>query len=82
MNEGLKELLLRCQVHLEEGELDKLVETLEKVLSLDLRGLRREEYEESLKILDFLIENAEKKKLQIAEKLMNLQRFKRYTQSG
>lgn len=82
MNEGLKELLLRCQVHLEEGELDKLVETLEKVLSLDLRGLRREEYEESLKILDFLIENAEKKKLQIAEKLMNLQRFRRYTQSG
>ncbi len=78
MNEDLKELLTRCQVYLEEGDFDKLIETLEKVASMDLKGLSREEYEEALKIIEFLIEKAEKKKLDIAEKLMNFQRFRGY----
>jgi len=79
MNEDLKELLLKCQVYLEEGDFDKLIETLEKVVSSDFKGLSKEDYEEALKIIEFLIEKAEKKKLDIAEKLMNFQRFKGYT---
>lgn len=78
MSEDLKELLTKCQVYLEEGDFDKLIETLEKVASMDLKGLSREDYEEALRIIEFLIERAEKKKLDIAEKLMNFQRFKGY----
>ncbi len=78
MSEDLKELLTKCQVYLEEGDFDKLIETLEKVASMDLKGLSREDYEEALRIIEFLIEKAEKKKLDIAEKLMNFQRFKGY----
>ncbi len=79
MNEDLKQLLLRCEVYLEEGDFESLIKTLERVVSMDLRGLDREEYEEALKIIEFLIEKAEKKKTDIAEKLMNFQRFKGYT---
>jgi len=78
MNEGLKELLLKCEVYLEEGDFDNLIETLNKVVSMDLKDLKKEDYESALKIIDFLIEKAEKKKLDIAEKLMNFQRFKGY----
>ena len=78
MNEDLKELLTKCQVYLEEGDFDKLIETLEKVVSMDLKGLSKEDYEEALRIIEFLIEKAERKKLDIAEKLMNFQRFKGY----
>ncbi len=78
MSEDLKELLTKCQVYLEEGEFDKLIETLQKVASMDLKGLSKEDYEEALRIIEFLIEKAEKKKLDIAEKLMNFQRFKGY----
>lgn len=78
MNENLKELLLKCEVYLEEGDFDSLIETLNKVVSMDLKDLKKEDYEEALKIIEFLIEKAEKKKLDIAEKLMNFQRFKGY----
>jgi len=78
MNEDLKELLLKCEVYLEEGDFDNLIETLNKVVSMDLKDLKKEDYESALKIIEFLIEKAEKKKLDIAEKLMNFQRFKGY----
>ncbi|WP_457601058.1 hypothetical protein [Hydrogenivirga sp.] len=78
MNEDLKELLLRCEVYLEEDNYDALIDTLEKVVSSDLSKLSKEDYEEALRIIEFLIDKAEKKKLDIAEKLMNFQRFKGY----
>ena len=78
MDQDLKELLTKCQVYLEEGDFDKLIETLQKIASMDLKGFSKEDYEEALKIIEFLIERAEKKKLDIAEKLMNFQRFKGY----
>lgn len=78
MNENLKSLLLKCQVLLEKGDLDDLIKTLEKINSMDLKNLSREDYEEALRIIDFLIKKAEEKKLSIAEKLMNLQKFKGY----
>jgi len=78
MNENLKDLLLKCEVYLEEGDFDNLIETLNKVVSMDFKDLKKEDYEEALKIIEFLIDKAEKKKLDIAEKLMNFQRFKGY----
>lgn len=78
MNESLKDILLKCQVYLEEGDYDNLIKSLERILELDLSNLKKEDYEEALRIIDFLIEKAEKKKLDIAQKLMNLQRFKGY----
>lgn len=81
MNESLKDLLLKCQIYLEEGDFDNLIKTLEKVVSMDLKGLKKEDYEEALKLIEFLIEKAEKKKLDIAQKLMNFQKFKGYLQT-
>ncbi|NPA40990.1 MAG: hypothetical protein GXO18_01800 [Aquificae bacterium] len=78
MNKSLKELLLKCEVYLEREDFDSLMETLEEVLKLDFSNLSKEEYEEALKIIEFLIQKAEKKKHDIAEKLFNFQRFKGY----
>jgi hypothetical protein len=78
MNENLKELLLKCEVYLEEEKFEDLINTLEKIVSLELKDLSKEEYEEALKLIEFLIQRAEKKKLDIAQKLMNFQRFKGY----
>jgi len=78
MNEDLKKLLLKCEVYLEEGDFENLIKTLEKVVSMDLKGMDREEYEEALRIIEFLIDKAEKRKTDVAEKLMNFQRFKGY----
>ncbi len=79
MRESLKNLLTKCQILLEEGNLDELIKTLEKINAMDLKNLKKEEYEEALRIIEFLIKKAEEKKLNIAEKLMNLQKFKGYT---
>ncbi len=78
MNEDLKKLLLKCEIYLEEGDFDKLIRTLERIASMDLKNMRREDYEEALRLIEFLIEKAEKKKIDIAEKLMNFQRFRGY----
>ncbi len=78
MNEDLKKLLLKCEIYLEEGDFDKLIRTLERIASMDLKNMRREDYEEALRLIEFLIEKAEKKKVDIAEKLMNFQRFRGY----
>lgn len=78
MNESLKEILLKCEIYLEEDNYDALIESLEKVASFDIKNLTKEEYEEALRIIEFLIKKAEDKKLSIAEKLMNFQRFKGY----
>ncbi|EDP74927.1 hypothetical protein [Hydrogenivirga sp. 128-5-R1-1] len=78
MNENLKEILLKCEVYLEEGNYDALIESLEKLVNLELKDFTKEDYEEALKIIEFLIKKAEDRKLNIAEKLMNFQRFKGY----
>jgi len=78
MNESLKEVLLKCEVYLEEGDFDKLISSLEELVNIELKDLNKEDYEEALKIIEFLIQKAEKKKLDIAQKLMNFQRFKGY----
>ncbi len=78
MNENLKDILLKCEVYLEEGDFDNLMKTLERIVSLDFKNLKKEDYEEALKIIEFLIQKAEKKKLDIAEKLINFQKFKGY----
>ncbi len=76
MKESLKDLLLKCEVLLEEENYDELVKTLEKINRMDFRNLSKEDFQQALKIVDFLIDKAEKKRDEIAQKLMNFQRFK------
>lgn len=78
MSDSIKDKLLKCEVYLEEGDFDNLIKSLEEVLSSDLQNLTKEDYEESLRIIEFLIQKAEEKKLDIAQKLMNFQKFKGY----
>ncbi len=78
MNDNLKDVLLKCEVYLEKEDFDNLIKTLEEVLNLDLKSLSKEDYEEALRIIEFLIQKAEEKKLDIAQKLMNFQKFKGY----
>ncbi len=78
MNRNLKDLLLECEMLLEKEDFDTLIKVLGEINSEEINNLSKEEYEEALKIIEFLIEKAEKKKLGIAEKLMNFQRFRGY----
>lgn len=78
MGAELRELLLKCQLHLQEGDLDSLIETLDRVMELDLSGLSEEEYSEALRLVEFLIERAKEKRDEISQKLVNFQRFKGY----
>ncbi len=78
MNRNLKDLLLECEMLLEKEDFDTLIKVLGEINSEEINNLSKEEYEEALKIIEFLIEKAEKKKLSIAEKLMNFQRFRGY----
>ncbi len=77
-DQSLKQLLTKCQLLLEEGDFDTLNETIKKVMELDLSGLSREEFEEAINIIDFLIQRAQEKREDIAQKLANFQRFKGY----
>ena len=78
MSETPKDLLTKCQIYLEDGNYDLLISTLEKLTSANLENMTKEECEEAIKIVDFLIERAEKKRLRIAEKLINFRKFKDY----
>ncbi len=77
-NQSLKELLTKCELLLEDGDLDNLEKTVRKIMEMDLSNLEKEDFEEAIRILDFLMEKAEKKKQEIAEKLVNFQKFKGY----
>ncbi len=77
-NQSLKELLTKCELLLEDGDLDNLEKTVRKIMEMDFSNLEKEDFEEAIRILDFLMEKAEKKKQEIAEKLVNFQKFKGY----
>ncbi len=72
--EDLKRSLLKCQLLLEEGKWDALLEELSKVSSFE--GLSLDEARECLALLDHLIGQAEEKRNQIAQTLANIRRFK------
>ncbi len=82
MEQSLKEKLERCQVLLEEGRYDELLDTLEQVRNVDFSGLDRDSAQELLSLLNFLIEKAQKRRDEIAGKLVNMNKFKGYLRSG
>ncbi|WP_461830226.1 hypothetical protein [Aquifex sp.] len=73
-----KEQLLNCQKYLSEGNYDKLLTELEKLKEIPLEGMTREEAEEALRILDFLISEVQKHQEEIFTKMVNYQKFKNY----
>ncbi len=73
-----KERLLTCQKYLTEKNYDKLLEEIEKLRDISVKDLSKEEAEEALKILDFLISEVQKHQEEIFNKMVNYQKFKNY----
>lgn len=73
-----KETLLNCQKYLSEGNYEKLLEELEKLKEIPPEGMTKEEAQETLRILDFLISEVQKHQEEIFTKMVNYQKFKNY----
>jgi len=73
-----KELLLECQKLLNQGDFDNLVKKIEELAKTQPQGLTKEEAEEALRILDFLISEVGKKQQELFNKMVNYQKFKNY----
>ncbi|WP_164930734.1 hypothetical protein [Aquifex aeolicus] len=73
---GYKELLLECQKLLNEGDFEGMIKKLEELSKMEPSS--KEEAEESLKLLDFLIEEVKKRQEEIFNKMVNYQKFKNY----
>lgn len=74
--EDLKQLLLQCEVYMQEENWDRLIEMLQGISEGHFTSLSLEEARECLLILNHLITVAEAKKLSIAENLVNLKKFR------
>jgi len=73
---GYKEVLLECQKLLNEGDFEGMVKKLEELSKMEPSS--KEEAEESLKLLDFLIEEVKKRQEELFNKMVNYQKFKNY----
>ncbi len=76
----MKDRLSRCQILLEEGNYEGLIDLLKDIREEDFSSLSLEEAQELLSILNFLIERAENRRGEIAKKLVNFQKFRGYIQ--
>lgn len=74
--ESLKQLLIKCEVHLKEGNWDALIDTLSQVSEEHIKNLSLEEAQECMRILEYLRDEAEKSRLKMAESMINLRMFK------
>jgi DNA-binding transcriptional regulator GbsR (MarR family) len=74
--EKLKRLLLECELALKERQIDTALEKLQKLSELSLEGLKREELEEVLRLVEHLITLAEDYRNALAQSLINLRKFK------
>jgi predicted metal-dependent hydrolase len=74
--EKLKRLLLECELALKEGQIDTALEKLQEFSELSLEGLKREELEEVLRLVEHLITLAEDHRNTLAQSLINLRKFK------
>ncbi|MCX8164173.1 MAG: hypothetical protein N3D14_02110 [Aquificaceae bacterium] len=74
--ESLKQLLLNCQVYLQQGDWDKLLEALDSITQQDIEKLDLKTAEECLGILNYLIKEGEEIRNGIANNLINIKRFK------
>ena len=74
--EKLKRLLLECELALKERQIDTALEKLQEFSELSLAGLKREELEEVLRLVEHLITLAEDHRNTLAQSLVNLRKFK------
>jgi hypothetical protein len=74
--EKLKRLLLECELALKERQIDTALEKLQEFSELSLEGLKREELEEVLRLVEHLITLAEDYRNALAQGLVNLRKFK------
>ncbi len=74
--EKVKRLLLECELALKERQIDIALEKLQELSALSLEGLKREELEEVLRLLEHLITLAEDYRNTLAQSLINLRKFK------
>jgi hypothetical protein len=74
--EKLKRLLLECELALKERQIDTALEKLQEFSELSLAGLKREELEEVLRLVEHLITLAEDYRNALAQGLVNLRKFK------
>jgi predicted metal-dependent hydrolase len=74
--EKLKRLLLECELALKERQIDTALEKLQEFSELSLEGLKREELEEVLRLVEHLITLAEDHRNTLAQSLINLRKFK------
>jgi len=82
MQDDIKKTLSECQIYLENGDYDRLIESLRKLQKVDFSTLSEQEAKEAYKTVTFLIEKAEERRNEIAQKLVNFKRFKGYLRSG
>ncbi|GAB6065969.1 hypothetical protein JCM9492_10610 [Aquifex pyrophilus] len=73
-----KEKLLKCQKLLSENKYEELLKEIEELSKMNPEGMTKEEAQESLRILDFLISEVEKRREELFNRMMNYQRFKNY----
>jgi hypothetical protein len=74
--EKLKRLLLECELALKERQIDTALEKLQEFSELSLAGLKTEELEEVLRLVEHLITLAEDYRNALAQGLINLRKFK------
>ncbi|RMH06118.1 MAG: hypothetical protein D6699_02615 [Aquificota bacterium] len=74
--ESLKQLLLKCEVYLKEGNWDALISTLSQISEEHIKGLTLEEAQECIRIIEHLTAQGESLRFSLAESLANLRRFK------
>ncbi len=80
MKKMVKELLLECELLLKEKKYEELIKLCQKLQDMDFKESfqNKEEAEECLKIINYLIESAEKERTEIANIFVNMNRFKGY----
>jgi hypothetical protein len=75
---NIRDKLARCQVFLEEGDYDSMIETLKEISESDFSNLSLEEAKELMNLLNFLVEKTEAKRQELAQNLVNFSRFREY----
>lgn len=74
--ESLKALLLECQLLIKEEKWEEAISKLKSLSEEHFKNLTLEEAKECLNLLNFLIQQTEEKKLQIAQTMVNINRLK------
>ncbi|WPM32375.1 hypothetical protein IAE16_01545 [Hydrogenobacter sp. T-2] len=74
--EDLKQLLLRCEIYLQQEDWDKLIETLSGIKEEHINNLDAQSAQECLRILEYLITQGEEVRNRLSEALVNIKRFR------